>query len=82
VTTVKGNTQLISGLLGFFFGLATPLTVIFTFLKLINIIHWSWLWVLSPLFISTGAGILLVIGLLLLVVIAVILGSERATQKR
>lgn len=34
------------------FSLAIPLTIVFTFLKIFNVISWSWLWVLSPLWIS------------------------------
>lgn len=28
------------------------LTILFITLKLTNVIHWSWLWVLSPIWIS------------------------------
>lgn len=33
-------------------GFATLLTVLFIALKLANIINWSWIWVLSPLWID------------------------------
>lgn len=39
-----------------FFGL---LTIVFITLKLINVINWGWLWVLSPLWI--GAFLLMMI---------------------
>ena len=34
-------------------GIPTILTLIFVVLKLCKVIDWSWLWVLSPLWIST-----------------------------
>jgi hypothetical protein len=34
------------------------LTLIFITLKLTNQIAWSWLWVLSPLWISIGLGLI------------------------
>ena len=45
----------ISGLLGIL------LTVLFVGLKLCNIITWSWVWVLSPLWISWALGIIILI---------------------
>ena len=44
------------------------LTVVFITLKLCGIITWSWWWVLSPLWISAGLGlvvwiVLIIIGL-------------------
>ena len=35
-------------------GLAGTLTIIFIILKLTEVITWSWLWVLSPLWISAA----------------------------
>lgn len=46
------------------------LTVAFIVLKLCGVISWSWLWVLSPLWISFALGILLLIVLLIIAVIA------------
>jgi hypothetical protein len=43
----------ISGLLG------TLLTVLFVGLKLCNVITWSWIWVLSPLWIGWILGIII-----------------------
>ena len=45
------------------------LTIVFIVLKLTNIINWSWLWVLSPLWIS----IILVI---IVVIVAILLASR------
>ena len=39
--------------------LADVLLVVFIILKLTNQIHWSWVWVLSPLWI--GAALLIVL---------------------
>jgi len=40
-------------------GFAGALTIVFIGLKLANIITWSWLWVLSPLWISFLLGIII-----------------------
>lgn len=40
-----------------FFGL---LTILFVGLKLTGIIHWSWLWILSPIWISMLIGIIII----------------------
>lgn len=45
------------------------LTVAFIVLKLCGVINWSWLWVLSPLWIGFALGILLLIILCIIVVI-------------
>ena len=41
-------------------GLADTLCVVFVVLKLCGVIDWSWWWVLSPLWISLGLGLLLI----------------------
>lgn len=33
-------------------GLASVLTIVFVVLKLVGVIDWSWIWVLSPLWID------------------------------
>ena len=43
------------------FPIPTILTIIFVVLKLCKVISWSWIWVLSPLWIYAALGILLVI---------------------
>lgn len=50
-------------------GFAGLLTIVFITLKLCNVIAWSWWWVLSPIWISAG----LVIGILLIVAIVAVL---------
>ena len=49
-----------------FFGL---LTIVFIVSKLTNVIAWSWLWVLSPLWIPFAIG--LVLGIIVLIGICV-----------
>ncbi len=56
------NTTTSSGGIGF----AGLLTVLFIGLKLTGFITWSWLWVLSPLWISLALGlVILLIGIIL-----------------
>lgn len=54
-------------------GLAGTLLVIFVVLKLTNLISWSWLWVLSPLWISLSLTLL---GLLIILLIIWIGGKS------
>lgn len=42
-------------------GFSGLLTIAFIVLKLCGVITWSWLWVLSPLWISVTLGIILII---------------------
>ena len=44
-------------------GFTGLLTIVFIVLKLCHVISWSWVWVLSPLWISFIVGILFIIGL-------------------
>lgn len=52
-------------------GMSLPVVVfiVFLILKLTNVISWSWLWVTSPLWISAGVTIVLLIIMALVVVI-------------
>jgi len=43
-------------------GFCGLLTIVFIILKLCGVIGWSWLWVLSPLWISVGLTIVIIIG--------------------
>ena len=47
-------------------GFCSVLTLIFIVLKLLNVITWSWWWVLSPLWIPAS-----IIGIVLLVIIII-----------
>ena len=51
-------------------GFVSALTLIFIVLRLTGVIEWSWLWVLSPLWISAIVSFTL---LILIVVIAAII---------
>lgn len=45
-------------------GFAGLLTIVFITLKLTGVISWSWLWVLSPLWISFLLALLIIGGIL------------------
>lgn len=42
-------------------GFSGLLTIVFIVLKLVGVISWSWLWVLSPIWISTILAIVLIV---------------------
>lgn len=46
-------------------GFTSVLTIIFIVLKLCKVITWSWWWVLSPIWISWGLALVLILFLLL-----------------
>lgn len=52
-------------------GFTGLLTIAFIVLKLLNVIDWGWWWVLSPLWVSTGLGILVLLGIFIWAIIAV-----------
>lgn len=62
------NRQVSGGGIGF----TGVLTIVFIVLKLCKVINWSWIWVLSPLWISVALVILL---LVIFVIIAAILNK-------
>ena len=50
-------------------GCVGVLLIVFIVLKLTGLIHWSWIWVLSPLWISVGlVAVILLIAALILVI--------------
>jgi hypothetical protein len=51
-------------------GLIGALTILFVALKLLGAIAWSWLWVLSPLWIGIPIVLLFVFAVLLLAAVA------------
>lgn len=61
-------------------GFVGLLTIVFIALKLLGKITWSWWWVLSPLWISTGLVILILLGVFLGVIISV--NNEEKKEKR
>ena len=54
-------------------GLTSILTIIFVVLKLVGTITWSWWWVFSPLWISFGIGISILLIVLFIMLIAMII---------
>ena len=56
-------------------GLCGVLTIIFIVLKLVGVITWSWVWVLSPLWIGLIAGVALL--LVVLGIGVLITGSKK-----
>ena len=50
-------------------GFSSALTLIFIVLKLVKVIDWKWIWVLSPLWISAGIGIIFLIILLIVILV-------------
>ena len=63
----KNNTT--SGGIGF----TGILTIVFIILKLLDVIKWSWWWVLSPIWISFGIALVVIFILLL----AAIVGNKK-----
>ena len=53
---MKSNNNSTNGGVGFV-GL---LTIVFIVLKLIGVINWSWVWVLSPVWIATSIGFVVI----------------------
>lgn len=51
-------------------GFCSLLTLIFITLKLTNVINWSWIWVLSPLWI--GWSVMLIVIILVLIICALL----------
>ncbi len=47
----------------------SALTILFIGLKLCNVIHWSWWWVLSPIWISMSIAIFIIAILAIFVLI-------------
>ena len=59
-------------------GFVGVLTVAFVVLKLVGVISWPWLWVLSPLWISA----LLAVALIVLMLIGILIASLVKSRKR
>lgn len=65
---VKGESKMNNKTFGF--GFDGLLAIAFIVLKLCKVIDWSWLWVLAPVWIPIGLGVLIVIGMIVYAVIA------------
>ena len=57
------NNNTVSGGIGF----GGVLQIVFIVLKLLGVINWSWVWVLSPLWIGTGLSVVIFIVCLIIV---------------
>ena len=57
-------------------GFSTVLTIIFIVLKLVGVIEWSWVWVLSPIWITVAITLAFSLIALLIVAIAAIISSK------
>ena len=51
-------------------GFTGLLTIAFIILKLCNVINWSWWWVLSPLWISTGLALTILIIIFIVLIVS------------
>lgn len=56
-------------------GFVGLLTIVFITLKLTGVIAWSWWWVLSPLWISAGLSIVLLLAFLVFILILAATGD-------
>ena len=54
-------------------GFCSLLTIAFIVLKLCNVISWSWLWVLAPMWIPATVAIAIILIILVVALIAMIL---------
>ena len=54
---MENNNKASGGGIGF----SGLLTIVFIVLKLCGVINWSWVWVLSPLWITAILGILIIV---------------------
>lgn len=52
-------------------GFAGLLTVAFIVLKLCKVIDWSWIWVVSPIWISALIGLIFIVGFIALKIWAI-----------
>lgn len=51
-------------------GFTGLLTLVFIVLKLTHVINWSWVWVLSPIWITTGIVLFIILALILLKILS------------
>ena len=54
------------------------LTIVFITLKLTKVIHWSWLWVMAPLWLPTALAIVI----LIIYLITLSIAKRRLMEKR
>lgn len=57
------------------------LTIVFIVLKLLGKIAWSWWWVLSPLWISTGLVVVILLSIFLWAFICTVVDEKKKEKK-
>ena len=57
--------------------LGVLLTIVFAVLKLLNIVDWSWGWVLSPILIPVGISAVIVILVFVVLIISIVINGKR-----
>lgn len=62
-------------------GFTGLLTIVFIVLKLLNVIQWSWLWVLSPIWISIALAIFILVVALLIAILRRIYKNKKKNRK-
>lgn len=62
----NGSSNRLSGGIGF----GGLLSIVFIILKLCGVIHWSWLWVLAPLWMPTAIVLFVLIIILIIGIIS------------
>lgn len=73
-TVVRGGTSL--------FSVALVTTLVFFILKVTNVLAWSWVWVLSPLWIYAALAVGVFVLLLLVFLICVIASAAVKTAEK
>lgn len=73
---MKDNKSTASGGIGF----TGLLTIAFIVLKLCKVIEWSWWWVLSPLWISVGLGLTILVIVIIFAIIKAIIEDHRDSK--
>ena len=73
---MKDNKSTASGGIGF----TGLLTIAFIVLKLCKVIEWSWWWVLSPLWISIGLGLTILVIVIIFAIIKAIIEDRRDSK--
>ena len=63
------NNSSNGGAVGGGIGFCGLLTIVFIVLKLTKVINWSWLWVLSPLWIPVALAVLIFIFVVIIMII-------------
>ena len=63
-------------------GFAGLLTIVFITLKLLGYIDWSWIWVLSPIWLSFGLVLAIMLIVFIVVLIKAVIEDRRDNKKK